>query len=554
MDLVDDAVATTGQEDSKADDFTSEHQQRRQKSYRVCTTCHGLGKRRKPLSRKTRLRYKRNLSGQEKQTKDLNNKNESAPSPPSPDNHQQQQQPPPRFEPCTACNASGLIEQSQQQSQQYNNDLPHIAIVGGGIAGMALAIACQHRGIPHTVLERDAHFAQRRQGYGLTLQQAAKALKLLGHVDDDGENANSGLLLHQDGITSTRHVVHTTDGTVVGEWGLRKWERSATQHKKPPKRQNVHIARQALRYHLWHATDQSRIQWNSRLVQYETTPEGVVLTIQRGNDDDNNNNNDTTTETMTANLLVGSDGIRSQVRQQLIGDDVTPLRYLDCLVVLGICPLSALDSTTASVPQDNELLDGATVFQTADGTTRIYMMPFSRTEYMWQLSFPMEEEEASRMSAQGPAALKDEALRRCASWHLPIPQILEATPIQLVSGYPVYDRALLEEEQLTRSSPFVTLMGDACHPMSPFKGQGANQAMLDALSLANSIYRHCAVLGKKKDFGDAVQEFEREMLERSAVKVKASAEAAKFLHSEVAIQEGNVTRGAANEAATKQST
>lgn len=35
------------------------------------------------------------------------------------------------------------------------------------------------------------------------------------------------------------------------------------------------------------------------------------------------------------------------------------------------------------------------------------------------------------------------------------------------------------------------------------------------------------------------------MLDRSAVKVKASAEAAKFLHTEVAIQEGNVTRGGA---------
>lgn len=42
-----------------------------------------------------------------------------------------------------------------------------------------------------------------------------------------------------------------------------------------------------------------------------------------------------------------------------------------------------------------------------------------------------------------------------------------------------------------------------------------------------------------------MKEFEVEMLERSAVKVKKSAEAAKFLHSEVAISEGNKTRGAA---------
>lgn len=79
------------------------------------------------------------------------------------------------------------------------------------------------------------------------------------------------------------------------------------------------------------------------------------------------------------------------------------------------------------------------------------------------------------------------------------------------------------------------------------QGQGANQALLDALSLAGNIYKAC----KGKIQGDdpqaeAMAAFEADMLERSAVKVKASAEAAKFLHTSVAIQEGNVTRGAAN--------
>lgn len=91
----------------------------------------------------------------------------------------------------------------------------------------------------------------------------------------------------------------------------------------------------------------------------------------------------------------------------------------------------------------------------------------------------------------------------------------------------------------------------ACCIYFSFQGQGANQALLDALSLAGSIYK---AQKRGKSLSEAIRSFEAEMLERSAVKVKASAEAAQFLHTEIAIQEGDVTRGAANrEAAQSQS-
>ena len=88
---------------------------------------------------------------------------------------------------------------------------PHVAIIGGGIGGVALAVACLHRGIPFTLYERDHGFDARSQGYGLTLQQASKAIE------------GFGIFSLEKGVVSTRHVVHTTEGKVVGQWGMRKW-------------------------------------------------------------------------------------------------------------------------------------------------------------------------------------------------------------------------------------------------------------------------------------------------------------------------------------------
>ena len=109
----------------------------------------------------------------------------------------------------------------------------------------------------------------------------------------------------------------------------------------------------------------------------------------------------------------------------------------------------------------------------------------------------------------------------------------------------MYDRTLLESQWLENESQ-VTLIGDAAHPMSPFKGQGANQALLDALSLARGIAKGCRPRSQWREAGvrqSVLTEFEAEMLARSASKVKDSAEAAQFLHSEVVLHEGDEPRG-----------
>lgn len=468
-------------------------------NWTICVECKGRGKKRRRLRKKVRLQYQNDLEAYQKSK-------EVGAEPIRPKG---------ALYSCINCKGTGILSTNEAPKPMKQN-YPHIAIIGGGIGGVALAVACLHRGIPFSIYERDNSFNARSQGYGLTLQQASKAIEGLG------------ICSLKDGVQSTRHLVHSTDGKVVGEWGMRKW--LATDNNKPRKRSNIHIARQALRQAL---LDQLKghvnINWGHQLIDFKESANNDIDIQFKVNGKIKN---------AQADLIVGADGIRSTVRKLLIGELATPLRYLGCIVILGICPLKNLNGL------QNDLLDGATVFQTANGTERIYMMPYTSDTIMWQLSFPMSENEAKALSTQGAKALKQTAITKC-NWHTPIPQIIKTTEEALISGYPVYDRALLSNSFLAQAGK-ATLLGDAAHPMSPFKGQGANQALLDALSLARTIYTACRPLSHWREIGirkSALTEFETEMLARSATKVKDSAAAAGFLHSEIVLQKSNAPRG-----------
>lgn len=459
----------------------------------ICSECYGCGKKNLRLRKKARLRYQIAINEFEKTQSE----------------GKFSVRPKITQYLCDNCSGSGLIPASSCPLVDSEN-YPHVAIIGAGIGGVALAVACLHRGIPFTLYERDSSFDARAQGYGLTLQQASNAIK------------GFGLFHLKDGGKSTRHVVHTTEGKEIVEWGLR----THSKVKKSPKRINVHIPRQALRLALLEQLgEHDTVQWGHRLVGFRHCEDrSVELSFQVNGEMKN----------VKADLVVGADGLRSVVRSLLIGESITPLRYLDYMVILGICSLEAVKDVESS------LLDSTTVFQTVNGHERIYMMPYSLDSVMWQLSFPMPEDEAKVLSGRGAQALKDEACRR-AQWHEPIPQILSATLPAKISGYPVYDRELLKSELLEKVGA-VTLIGDAAHPMSPFKGQGANQALLDALALARHISVSCATLPKWRETGlrkIVLTEFEEEMLARSASKVKDSAEAVKLLHSKGVLREGD---------------
>ena len=222
------------------------------------------------------------------------------------------------------------------------------------------------------------------------------------------------------------------------------------------------------------------------------------------------------------------------------------------------------------------------IFETLDGESRAYVMPFTRERKlretggaggqtgldadMWQLSFPLDEAAALALTQKGPSALRDEALRRVGSWKGPIGNMVCHTDLSDLTGYPIYDLQAANETFLGDSSASraVTLVGDAAHPMAPFKGQGANQALLDATLLAQALYDSqfgdvaasalaTAHSGDGKpgfrtqcDLREALGAFEACMMRRAVAKVTASREAARLLHSRSALAPalGRETRAA----------
>ncbi|MBP7822885.1 FAD-dependent monooxygenase [Candidatus Gracilibacteria bacterium] len=466
-------------------------------NWKICPKCDGVGKKTQKLSNKAKRWYEKELMRYEKS-------GNTGPLPVQPEGH---------IGICDNCAGSGLIPSDKPSPVDVDN-YPHIAIIGGGISGVALAVAYFHRGIPFTLYERDISFDARSQGYGLTLQQANKAMESFGII---------GL---RDQIRTTRHLVHTPDGKIIGEWGKKKESTKNNTHKQ----KNVHIPRQSLRMQLLEKlTSCESVQWGYKLIDFSQNDTGRVdLTFEVNGKK----------EKAQTDLVVGADGIRSIVRKGLINEDENPLQYTGYMVILGICSLDEITDTRST------LLDGETVFQTVNGRERIYMMPYSQDAVMWQLSFPMPENEARALSVQGPDALKQEAIRR-TPWHVPIPQVLSATPVSKITGYPVYDREILTPEQF-KNSGNATLMGDAAHPMSPFKGQGANRALLDALLLSRIIYAECKPGSEWQKKGlrkTVLEKFESKMIQQSASKVQGSREAAKLLHSEAVLYDGDTPRG-----------
>ncbi len=177
-------------------------------------------------------------------------------------------------------------------------------------------------------------------------------------------------------------------------------------------------------------------------------------------------------ERIDFDILVGADGISSAVRVQLHG--ATAPRYAGYTCWRGI--------TTDT----GELQPGSTLLVVGEGS-QFGLFPCGDGRLYWFLT---------KNAAQGTSGGKAEAVTLCRKWPAPVPQVIEGTPEDAILQNDILDRPSLPWWGRGR----VTLLGDAAHAMTPNLGQGACQALEDAVMLGNCLRREPSVEKALRDY------------------------------------------------------
>ena len=167
---------------------------------------------------------------------------------------------------------------------------------------------------------------------------------------------------------------------------------------------------------------------------------------------------------MTADVVIGADGINSTVRAALLGEEAP--RFAGCVAYRGLVPVERI--------ADLGLELGSQSWVGPGGHFVHYFVSRGRL-----LNFVgwTEHDTWSREDWTDRATI-GRALQAFAGWHPQLRRIIGAADTCFI--WALFDREPLPRWSIGR----ITLLGDACHPMYPFMGQGAAQAMEDGATLA----------------------------------------------------------------------
>ncbi len=299
-----------------------------------------------------------------------------------------------------------------------------VAIVGGGIAGLATALALRQRGVAATVYERAPELHE--VGAGISLwPNGTRVLRDLGVLDAVRSRA---------GAAESVEILRS-DG-----------RRLAFLDTSRPDAPSLCVRRPDLLAALADAVGPDAIRLGRELTHVEPRRQSVALSFANGSE-------------VEAELVVAADGLRSRVRDAVFGS--VAVGYRGYTVWRGIGP----------APAGWPAADACEVWGDAE---RFGLFGLGEDQAYWYVC-------ADRPAGQRCDDERGQALNVVRDWHPAVAETVRRSGP--VWRHDVYDRAVRGPRVRGR----VVLVGDAAHGMPPDLGQGSSQALGDAASLARCL-------------------------------------------------------------------
>ncbi|KAJ9605987.1 hypothetical protein H2200_009836 [Cladophialophora chaetospira] len=363
-----------------------------------------------------------------------------------------------------------------------------VLIIGSGLAGSALAQILRKDNVQFEIFERDS--GTRPQGWTIALDESECLEDLSRLLPEDIPNlATASPNFHLNKIDSFT-VMDGMTHQVLGVTNTKNMGGSVP---------SVFANRLNLRDVL---TKHVKIQYSKHFVRYEEDRDGVTIYFKDGT-------------SARGDILVGADGANSLVRNQLLpGFKADPSPYLTalCKVILTkdlYEPLLEHSSNGPLIAAPNVKAYCLLMEYLEDG----------RATFNWTVSWRSKDPtEHAEMVAAGPAAqlgtvkelLKDFPSIMVNAIAQSKASDLQWPPVRLME-------TVLPLQGLPRGR--ITLLGDGAHSMVPFRGMGANTALLDACNLGEGLTKGVQA---KEDLQWVLQTYEEKMIPRGRQKVLES--------------------------------
>ncbi|MBS1811604.1 MAG: FAD-dependent monooxygenase [Acidobacteria bacterium] len=304
-----------------------------------------------------------------------------------------------------------------------------IIIIGGGIGGLATALAFHQHGLTAHVYERAD--ALREVGAGISLwSNATHVLQQLGLLTDAIEVSARVMAIH----------LKNPAGKILNVSRVEQYE--------PPM---LGIHRADLLKMLQRDLSAQQIHLNHTFDRFEQVGDQMRVHFTNGAVDE-------------CDVLIGADGLNSRVRQQIISDGKP--RYSGYPVWRGLVEVQRDD---IPLGQPSETLGAG---------ARFGIFPLGKGRIYWYATANLPEAQP-----EPPTGRKQQLLSLFQGWHTPIFDLIAATDEINILRNDCYDRPPTHGW----SQGHAVLIGDAAHPTTPNMGQGGCMALEDALVLSKLL-------------------------------------------------------------------